>query len=199
MNPVRTLAALAASLTLGACTAGSLSGPAGMITPGKDKTAAAFEQDQAVCQQHAISHTGYGDQSAPTSPAPTSPAPTSPAPTPSAAAPSTPATASQSGPATVAAQPSDDVDFMQCMAARGDTVQVASAAYPYPYPYAAPYPYAYPYGYPFAYPGYGFFFGGGRFHVRSFHHDFFHHGGFHGGGFHGGFHGGHGFHGGGHR
>jgi hypothetical protein len=197
MIPARTLAALVASLTLSACATDPPPGPAGMITPGKDKTAAAFQQDQAICQQHALAHTGYGGPSQLT---PSAPAPAEPLPTPSA-----PTPVSQVDPATGAAaapaQPTDDVGFMQCMAARGDSVQVVAAGYPYPYaPYPYPY-YPYPYGYSYGYPGSPFFFGGFGFHDRfhrGFHGGGFR-GGFHGGGFHGGgFHGG-GFHGGGHR
>jgi uncharacterized membrane protein YgcG len=209
MATIRSLTAIiAASLALAACAADP-PGPAGMILPGKDKTAAAFQLDQEVCQQHALSRTGFGGPSAPgpialgpTQLAPSAPAPSASAPTASALSPSD--SANQAGPVTGAAaaspQPSGDVGFMQCMAARGDTVQMAQVGYPYPYPAPYPYPYPYPYGYayPYAYPGGGIFFGGFGFHDR-FHRGFnrggfhgFHGGGFHGGGFHGG-----GFHGGG--
>jgi hypothetical protein len=176
MTSVCRLAALGASLTLGACVGGPPPGPAALVLPGKDKTVAAFQQDEAICQQHAVAQTGYGD-------------------------PSQPATSSPAGSATGAeaamAQPSSDVSFMQCMAARGDTVQAVAAGYGYAAPYAYPYP---DYGYPYFYPGYDVAFGGvGVFHrgflfhrngSRFFHHNGFH-GGFHGGGFHGGGHGGH--------
>jgi hypothetical protein len=150
-----------------------------MVVPGQGKTEAAFQQDEAICQQHAISHTGYGDASQP--------------PPTSAAAPATGVVASPG-------QPSQDVSFMQCMAARGDIVQMGSpGGYPYGYnaPYPYPYAYGYGYGYPYFYPDYDVVFGG----VGFFHHGFFrsgfHHGGFRGGFHGGGFHGG-GFHGGGH-
>jgi hypothetical protein len=175
MMSVRTLAALGVSLALGACADGPPPGPAAIVLPGQGKTEAAFQQDETICRQHAISHTGYGDLSQP----------------PRASAP-VPAT----GPAASPGQPSQDVSFMQCMAARGDTVQMQSSG-GYPYGYDAPYPYSYAYGYgygyPYLYPDYDVVFGG----VGFFHHGFFrggfHHGGFHGAGFHGG-----GFHGGGH-
>lgn len=97
-----------------------------------------------------------------------------------------------------------NIAYIQCMYARGDTVQnLPPGAYGY-YDYiSAGYPW---YGYPqYGYPWYGWsgpsFFGGGVFAFGRNHH--FHHS-FHRGlhhGFHGGFHGGGGFHGrgGGHR
>jgi hypothetical protein len=183
MKPIRTVAALAAPLALVACS-GLSSGRTGMIAPGKDRTAAAFQQDQAICQQHALAHTGWDVPAASAARAPAPPAPSASAP------------ANQSGPADpTPAQRSDDLSFMQCMAARGDTVRMASAddLYPStaPYPYAYPSPYRYPYA--SALPGFTFVFGGLGFHHRFHHHDFHHggfrHGGFHHGGFHhGGFH-----------
>jgi hypothetical protein len=122
-----------------------------MVIPGKDKTEASFQEDQSICQQHASTHTGYGDLSQKTSNV-----------APEAATP--PSTTSTDV---------DDVSFLQCMAARGDIAQLTSmagydagdayAAYPYPFGYG------YPDGYPFAYPYYagiieGFYgFGGGGF------------------------------------
>jgi hypothetical protein len=186
MTLARTLAVLGASLTLAACVAGPPPGPTAMVFPGKDKSAADFQQDQAVCRQHALAQTGYGNVS-----------PAAPAAAPNPA--ETPAQSADNG----ATEPSSDLSFIQCMAARGNTVQIVSApgdpdyAYTYPYP-AYPYPYAYGYGYgydyPFAYPYFGTVIGfGGRFH-DGFHHHGFHHDGFHGSGFQGGFHGA-GFHG----
>ena len=32
--------------------------PAVMVMPGKDKTEASFQEDQSICHQHAIAHTG---------------------------------------------------------------------------------------------------------------------------------------------
>ncbi len=192
MLPARTLAALFAGLSLSACATDPPPGPAGLITPGKDKTAAAFQLDQTICQQHALAHTGYGgpSQLTPSAPAPTATA--EPAPRPSAPTPAS-QVASAIGAAPAPAQPTDDVGFMQCMAARGDTVQAVAVGYRYPYP-PYPYPYyPYSYGYPYGYPGSTFFFGGFGFHDRFFHRGF-HGGRFHGGGFHGGR-----FHAGGHR
>src|ERR1700679_2057028 len=63
MKFARMLAVLGANLAVGACVAGPPPGPAGLVMPGKDKSQAAFQQDQAVCQQHAVARTGYGDAS----------------------------------------------------------------------------------------------------------------------------------------
>jgi hypothetical protein len=190
------LAALCASLTVGACVAGAPPGPMGIVMPGKDKTEAVFQQDESICQQHATAHTGYGDpsqQSAGT--APTAPPPASSAGTTGAAVPA-------------GGTPLDELGYMQCMAARGDVVQMASmdgyaSAYPYtpayPYPYAYPDGYGFPDGYPFGYPYYAGFVGGfGWWHGGwGGHHAGWGHPGFHGGWAHAGFHGG-GHSGGGH-
>src|SRR3954454_10897050 len=111
MTMMRGLAALGASMTLVACAAGTPPGPVGTITPGPGKTEAAYQQDQAVCQQHAVAGTGYGG--------PSTPAPTPPP----AAAPPASATPSASP-----GEPSGDANFMQCMAARRNTVRLAAAA-----------------------------------------------------------------------
>jgi hypothetical protein len=180
---LRILLVLGATLALGACVAGPASNPVAMVSPGSDRTAAEFQQDQAVCQQHAAAQTGYGTPAAP------APASLAGSPTGAAAAP---------------AQRTDDVSFMQCMAARGDSVQIVAMGDQGAY--APPYAYDYPGAgfYPYGFPGYNLAFGGvGFFHGGNLHHDFFHHHDFHGGGFHGGgfhgrdFHGG-GFHGGHH-
>ena len=183
-------------MLLGACAASS--GPAFSVLPGPGKDAAAFGQDQRVCQQHAVAHTGYD------------------APVPPAAG-----AAGGLGASAAPGVPFDSTGYLQCMASRGDTVQAqpstyAAGIYPddYPYAYQYGYPYAYQYGFP-AEPGYpypfyngalygglglGFGFGGGRFYHGPFHHGWFHDGGFehhvfeHGGFGHGGF--GHGWHGG---
>lgn len=191
MTSVCRLVALGGSLMLGACVAGPPPGPAAVVVPGKDKTAAAFQEDAAICQQHAMAHTGYGDPSQPGNGNPPQPAAASSAAAPPAAA---PPAGSATGAAAATAQPSEDVSFMQCMAARGDTVQAVAAGYGYDSPYLYPYPdYGYLDGYPYFYPGFDVAFGG----VGVFHRGFFFHRGFHGGFHRGGFHGG-GFHGGGH-
>jgi hypothetical protein len=193
-----TLAALSASLAIGACVAGPPPGPTGIVMPGKDKTEAAFKQDESVCEQHAIAHTGYGDPSqqpdGTTPPAPTPPA----SGTPPASSAGTNSDAMPAG-----GTPLDELSYMQCMAARGDIVQVTSMD-GYPYNPAYPYPYGYGYGYPddypFGYPYSGFVGGFGWWHGgwgRGGHHGGWGHPGFHGGWSHAGFHGG-GHSGGGH-
>src|SRR3954471_6564345 len=58
MKSARTLGSLGASLLLTGCAVSAPQGPSILTFPGKDKSAAAFQQDQAICQRHAISHTG---------------------------------------------------------------------------------------------------------------------------------------------
>jgi hypothetical protein len=63
MKYTGTLGSLSASLLLVGCAAPA---PQAVVAfPGKDKSAAAFQQDEAICRQHAISHTGYGLPSEP--------------------------------------------------------------------------------------------------------------------------------------
>jgi hypothetical protein len=192
MKLARGLAGVGAGLIVAACDAGSPLGPQMVVLPGKDRSEAAFRQDEAVCQQHAIAHTGYGDLSQHPAQHPAGKTPATPAPGASgdglerAAAPSSVA-------------PADGQSYVQCMAARGNIVQMASVAsynagYASVYPYAPPYSYPYGYGYadPFAYPIYGGFVGGlGWFHGGGWHHGWGHRHGWHNGGWsHGGFHGG---------
>ena len=93
----------------------------------------------------------------------------------------------------------NQLQFVQCMAARGDTVRPAPSGYTeaanwygYVYPDDYAYPYFYGYGYPYSFYDGGFIGVFGRsFHGRDFHRGFFHgggfdHGSFHGGGLHGG-------------
>jgi hypothetical protein len=195
-----TLALLGANLAVNACVAGPAPGPMGVVAPGKDKSQAAFQQDQSVCQQHAVAQTGYGNASQ--NPADHLPAdgtlPGSGGGL--ASAPIPPGTA-----------PLGEASYLQCMAARGDIVQAASAGgyydgYSYPYPY--------PYGYESSYYGYGYpFYGGliagwGGWYGWGWHHGGWGHGNWgrggwghagwgHGGWGHGG--GGHSGGGGGHR
>jgi hypothetical protein len=199
----RRFAPIGVALALGAC-ATSPPGYPVTVLPGTGKDQAAFQQDQAVCEQHAVAHTGYGGPAQPgatNSPAGTASTPPNGA---SGATPAVPATtaATAAVPTNAAVpvgnQPFDGVGYLQCMASRGDTVQ------PQPGGYAATtYAYGYPYDYGYPYPVYddgfygGFGWGGwGGWHHDGFDHRGFAHEGFHGGGFHGGFHGG-GFHGGG--
>ena len=137
MKVAHTLGLLGVNLAVSACVAGPPPGPMGVVAPGKDKSQAAFQQDQSVCQQHAVAQTGYGNASQ--NPADHLPAdgtlPGSAGGSASAAVPSGTA-------------PPGEVSYLQCMAARGNIVQLASAggyydgySYPYPYPYGYGYPY----------------------------------------------------------
>ncbi|WP_158924426.1 hypothetical protein [Acidisphaera sp. S103] len=204
---------LGAVLMLGACVSRPPPGPAAIVMPGAGKDFAAFQQDDAVCRRHAAANTGYGDLALPHTvgsnaaiSGPTGDAGAAAgAPTGSGAAAANAAGASIPEPNGEAVP--NQLGYLQCMAARGDTVRPGPTGdveaanwygYPYPYDYSYPYPYGYGYGYPYDFYGAGFIgvFGGG-FHDRDFHRRFFHaaglHQGFvHGGGFHGG-----GFHGGG--
>ena len=185
------LVTLGVALALAGCATPTES--AFSVLPGVGKDQAAFQQDMAVCQQHAVAHTGYN------------------APPPPAAAGS--ATGSPGGPANAAqaggAPPFDVTGYLQCMASRGDTVQAQPDVYAagidpelYPYPDGYPYPYGYDYPYPFYDGGLavGFGFGSGRFYHRRFGPAGWGHGGWgHGGWGHGGWgHGGWGHGGGGH-
>ena len=226
MTPARRLLPLGAALMFGACASVPPPGPAAVVVPGLGKDFAAFQQDDTICRRHAAANTGYGDLAPPhtqgsnaatggtTGEAGTARAAgtTSGVGTPAGAPAGSGAIAANVSSAS-APEPPDEtvpnqVEYLQCMAARGNTVSAeptgyAEAAnwygYDYPYDYSYPYPYSYPYGF---YGG-GFIgvFGGG-FHDRDFHRRFFHDGGLHrgfahaGGFHHGGFHGG-GFHGGG--
>jgi hypothetical protein len=213
----RRLAPVAVALALGAC-ATSPPGYPVTVLPGTGKNLAAFQQDQAVCEQHAVAHTGYGGPGQPGAtnlPAGTASSPRNGA---SEGGPAGPGvtTANAAVPANAAGpggnQPFDGVGYLQCMASRGDTVQPQPGAYgATAFGYGAPYGYAYgyPYDYGYPYPFYddafygGFGVVGGGFAHRGFFHRGFVHGGFGHGGFgHGGFgHGGfgHGGGGGGHR
>ena len=137
MKVAHTLGLLGVNLAVSACVAGPPPGPMGVVAPGKDKSQAAFQQDQSVCQQHAVAQTGYGNASQ--NPAdhlpPDGTLPGSGGGSASAAVPSGTA-------------PPGEVSYLQCMAARGNIVQLASAggyydgySYPYPYPYGYGYPY----------------------------------------------------------
>ncbi len=193
MINVRVWLPLVVASLAGGCATAPPPAPLFVVSPGTGRDQAAFQQDSAVCQQHAANRTGYGG------------APVPP-PTSSATAP-----AGQTAGAWIA---SEDQAFLQCMAARGDSVAVAPGDYAAAYP-GYDYGFAYPYGYFDTYPVYvGGFFGGGyggwryggwHYHGWGGHGGWGHggwgHGGWgHGGWGHGGFgHAGGGGHGGGHR
>jgi hypothetical protein len=146
-------------VALGGCAAVPPPPPAVTVVPGTGKDAAAFLQDELVCQQHAVAKTGYG------TPAQASAAGVAPYNGSSAASGSPPRATNPANPAAVnlatanppiaalpGAEPPDEVAYMQCMASRGNVVETLpamAAAYP-----AYPYPYGYAYGYPDVYPGY---------------------------------------------
>jgi hypothetical protein len=214
----RTLALLGVNLAVSACVAGPPPGPMGVVAPGKDKSQAAFQQDQSICQQHAVAQTGYGDASQyPANPVPANAMP------PGSGDGSANGTAPGSGGGSASArvpsgiEPPGEMSYLQCMAARGDIVQLTSMGgyydgygYPYPYPYAYGYPY-YGYGYPLyggLVAGWGGWYGWGWRRGGWGHgywgHGYWGHGGWgHGGWGHGGWGGhggfGHGGGGGGHR
>lgn len=187
----RTSALMGLSLMLGACATDGLSGSPMMAVPGPNKSLAAFQQDQSICAQHATAHTGYGGPSQPAAPNAAG----------NAAAGATPdGPGADTGAVPAGVNPSNEASFMQCMAARGNSVQMAPVvadytdyAYAYPYggyPYVGPFGYGYPYGYP--YYGGGLFFGGGGWggwHGGRWGRGYYggyHAGGYHGGGYHGG-------------
>lgn len=226
MTAARWMLPLGAALMLGACVSGAVPGPAAIVMPGPGKDFAAIQQDDTICRRHAAANTGYGDLALPRTQGSNAAISgmTGKAGTARTAGTTngvgTPAGAGTTGGVGSAAgvpagsgaiaanvsgasapEPPDEtvpnqLEYLQCMAARGDTVSAEPAGY-------AEAPNWYWYGYP-----YGFYDGGvivvfgGGFHGRNFHRRFFHDGGFHrgfahaGGFHHGGFHGG-GFHGGG--
>ncbi len=144
MKVAHTLALIGVNLAVAACVAGPPPGPMGVVAPGKDKSQAAFQQDQSICQQHAVAQTGYGNASQ-------NPADHLPA---DGTLPGS-AGGSASTPIPPGTAPPGELSYLQCMAARGDIVQATFAggyydgySYPYPYPYGYGYPY-YGYGYPY--------------------------------------------------
>lgn len=208
---LKDLTPLGFALVLGACASTPPPGPSLAVLPGTGKDLAAFQQDDMICQQHAVARTGYG------SPAGAAEA-GSPAGTAGSAAngasgketagvtPVAAGTTAANAAVPVGTQPFDEAGYLQCMASRGDTVQPQPAGYAAAYPYGDsytyafgyPYGYTYDYGYPFGLynPGFVGVFGFGH----GFHHGFDHHGFAHGEFAHGGFaHGGFGHGGGGHR
>jgi hypothetical protein len=223
----RKLAPLSVVLALGACVSAPPPGPAVTVLPGKDKDLAAFQEDELVCERHAVAHTGY--TAVPPSAASVVAGGTAaglpndgsthgkaagdkPGGDTVVGAPIAPGTTAANAPSTVGVQPFDEAGYFQCMASRGDTVQPMPAGYTASaYAYDSAYPYGYVYGYPYGYP-YPFYDGGfyggfgwggwghGGWHRGGWGHGGWVHGGWgHGGFAHGGFgHGGGGFgHGGG--
>jgi hypothetical protein len=202
-------APLGVALALGACASTPPPGLPVAVLPGTDKDLAAFQQDELICQQHAVAHTGYGSPAGSAATGSPTGKPGSAANTVSGngtarATPVAGGTTAANAAVPVGTQPFDEAGYLQCMASRGDTVQLEpegyAAAYPYDdsYAYGYPYGYAYDYGYPYGFydPGFVGVFGFGH----RFHHGFDHHRFDHGRFGHGGFgHGGFGHGGGGHR
>ena len=193
---LRKLLPFGVAVVLAGCAAEPPPAPALMVVPGPNKDLAAFQQDDLVCRQHAAAQTGYGS----VSPALSGPAA-------GVAPPSGGGIAAQPTGIAVppAAMPENEAGYMQCMAARGDSVRPVPLAYSAAYA-AGPYGYGYPYTYGYPYPdvydglygGFGLGFGavGGWYHGwhrgdfdhRGFAHSGFDHGGFfHGSAGHGGF------------
>jgi hypothetical protein len=236
MSAARRLLPLGVALMLGACASEPPPSPAAIVVPGSGKDFAAFQEDDTICRHHAMANTGYGDRALPHRPGSNAAISGTPgeagtarvAGTTSgvgvaAGGPAASGSAATNASGASAPEPPDEtvpnqLGYLQCMAARGDTVRPEPAGYAeaanwygnaYPYDYWYPYPYDY--GFPYGFYGAGFIgvFGGG-FHDRDFHRSFFHDGGLHrgfvhAGGFHhgeghgGGFNGGGAHAGGGHR
>jgi hypothetical protein len=194
MNSVRPLRSLAASLLLAGCTASVPQDPLILTFPGQDKSASDFRQDQAICQRHAILHTGYGLPSE----VPVQPLEGAPG---GGAATTSPAAAATGDVSAAKAEIPDELSFAQCMAARGDTVVPVSTydeqseyAYRGNIGYGSDYPYAYPFFGAGIVGGFGF----SHWHHHGYYGGAYHGGGYHGGGYHGGWGGHEGGHGGGH-
>ena len=198
MKYTRTLGSLSASLLLVGCVAPA---PQAIVAfPGKDKSAAAFQQDEAICQQHAISHTGYGLPSEPAVPPADGDVATTMgggAAAPSLGTTGATATGVVSAPATAGIP--DEISYAQCMVARGNTV-LPIVKYDEQYVYNPSGGFGYGSDYASAYPFYGagLVGGFGFYGFNGGHHHGYHNGAYHGGGYHGGgHHGGWGGHGGG--
>jgi hypothetical protein len=235
VSTAQRLLPLGAALMLSACASGPQPGPAAIVVPGSGKDFAAFQEDDTICRHHAAANTGYGDLALPHTQGSSAAISGTPgeAGTARAAGTTSGVGVTAGGPAASgstatnasgasAPEPPDEtvpnqLGYLQCMAARGDTVRPEPAGYAEAANwYGDAYPYPYGYGYPDGFYGDGFYgagfiaVSGGGFHDRDFHRRFFHDGGFHrgfihAGGFHhgeghgGGFHGGGSHGGGGHR
>jgi hypothetical protein len=232
VTAARKLLPLGVALMFGACASEPPPVPAAIVVPGSGKDFAAFQEDDTICRHHAAANTGYGDLSPPhpqgsnaatggtagEAGAERAPGTTGGVGAAEGALAGSGSTATKASGASAAEPPDatvpNQLEYLQCMAARGDMVTPVPTAYAEPtdwYGYGYPYDYWYPYGYPYGFYTGGFIgvFGGG-FHARDFHRRFFHDGGLHrgfahgvgfhnGGGHGGGFHGGGSHGGGGHR
>ncbi len=97
---------LLVALTLGACATAPPSGPSLVAAAGKDKSVAAFRQDDADCRQVAAQRVAGA--------APTQPTEAAPAAAPVAGTP----------------QQRYDASYAQCMCAKGDAIERRYGAYP---------------------------------------------------------------------
>jgi hypothetical protein len=144
------LAPLGIALALGACAATLPPGPPIAVLPGTGKDLAAFQQDELICQQHAVAHTGYGSPAGSAATGrPESAENGASLNATAGAAPVAAGTTAANATVPVGAQPFDEAGYQQCMASRGDIVQPQPAGYAaaaYRYGYLYPYPYDYPFG-----------------------------------------------------
>jgi hypothetical protein len=189
MRRIRFSAVAVAALALGGCAIVPPTGPEVVAMPGKDKSFAAFQADDAACRQYASAQIG---NTAPGDAASQSAIGSTVVGTIAGAAIGTVIGAATGNPATGAAvgagggllvggaggagaaQASDaalqrryDIGYAQCMSAKGESVQVPTVAYQ-AYPAYAYGPYD-----PYYYPPY---YGGVRLGIGfGFHHHHFHH------------------------
>ena len=197
MLSARAILPLITVLTVSACATAPPTGLPALVLPGTGKDPAAFQQDDRICRQHAMAHTGYGALSHDAVPRATDGAVPITTPDDEATRSLSRDNGSSSTTPSAGAPAGDELGYLQCMAARGDIVQQTPMGYngsaggtPYPYGFGYPDAYLYGFGYPYpyfyqgAYPAYfGGFYGGwgwGGWRGR----------GWHGGGWHGGGHGG---------
>lgn len=187
MRSIITLVVPTTALALSACAVAPPPGPSVMALPGQGRSFAAFQQDDFACRQYASQQTGGASPGV----AATNSAVGSAVVGTALGAAAGAAIGSVGGAAGAGAaiggatgllagsaigannaaaayggvQQAYDVNYTQCMVARGNSVQAPPtgyAAYPYPYP-AYPYGYAYPgfYGAPYFAPSVVVGFGGG--------------------------------------
>jgi hypothetical protein len=186
MRPVGSAAILVVGLMVAGCAVAPPNGPYVVAMPGNDKTFEAFQADDAACRQFASAQIGYGSPAEAATQSAVGSAALGTAVGAAAgaaigAAAGNPALGAAVGAGSGlvvggaagagAAQASGnelqwryDVGYAQCMSAKGETVQTPYPAYAYYPPYYSYYP-AY---YGPAFVGFGFGFGGHRFH--HFHH-----------------------------
>jgi hypothetical protein len=188
-------ALLAGTLALGACAAAPPPGPSVMALPGKDKSFAAFQQDDVSCRQYAAQQIGYGSPAAAANQSAINSAAAGTVLGAAAGAAIGAATGNPAAGAAIGAgsglllgsaaganaaalsagqlQRLYDMAYVQCMYAKGESVPQSLPTYAYApvpaYPYY-PYPGYYPYyGYPPYYWGPGFVSFGFGFHGRYHH------------------------------